>query len=103
MRKLWTSTRCNLLLGGASLIASSAILRAQVALTGAGKGTPGGVGSGVTGQVELIGTQISSGQSGFPNLLLAPQKFSDLGTWSNITAATDVADRKSTRLNSSHL
>ena len=42
MRKLWTPSRRKLLLGGASLIASPAILRAQVPMTGAGKGNPGG-------------------------------------------------------------
>ena len=45
MRKLWTPSRRKLLLGGASLIASPAILRAQVPMTGAGLGKPatGGV------------------------------------------------------------
>ena len=55
MRKLWTPSRRKLLLGGASLIASPAILRAQVPMTGAGKGKPGG------GVLTPVLTYVASG------------------------------------------
>ena len=64
-------TRRKALLAGAGLIASPAIVRAGwLPLIKSSGG-----GGGVTGQVELIGTQISSGNSGYPNLVLSPQKF----------------------------
>ena len=46
MSKLWAPSRRKLLLGGASLIASPAILRAQVPMTGGGLGVPKVVSSG---------------------------------------------------------
>ena len=55
-----------------------------------------GGGGGVTGTVEVIGSQISSGNSGFPNLIIEPQLLTDpysSGTWTalNGTLADNVA------------